>query len=101
LIGRVRVHGLIRVACYLAIAALALMVWSVLRPAALPVVIGMSVGQVLGVLAFLCYILAVLTDVRRAPPASIAPSSSFGPPSSEAPPSSIGPPSSGVGLERE
>ena len=81
-IGRFRVHFLVRVACWLAVVSLALMVWSVLRPAALPIVIGMSVGQALGVLAFLCYLLAVITDIRRAPPASEAPPSSVGAPPS-------------------
>jgi hypothetical protein len=72
---RWHVRALIRVACYLGIAALVLMALSALVPAALPVVIGMSLGQGLGVLAFLCYLLAVLTDMSRAPPPSIAPSS--------------------------
>ena len=89
-IGRFGVHFLIRIACWLAVVSLALMVWSVLRPAALPIVIGMSVGQGLGVLAFLCYLLAVVTDVRRAPPASEGP-----PPSTGTPPSTSTPPSTG------
>ena len=81
-VRRWHVHGLIRVACYLGVVSLGLMCWSVLRPAALPVVIGMSVGQGLGVIAFLCYLLAVVNDVSRAPPASEAPPSSTGTPPS-------------------
>jgi hypothetical protein len=69
-VRRWHVYGLIRVACYLGVVSMGLMCWSVLRPAALPVVIGMSVGQGLGVLAFLCYLLAVINDISRAPPAS-------------------------------
>ena len=64
---RWHVRTLIRVACYLALMALVLMIWSVLTPRALPVVIGMSVGQGVGVLALLCYLLAIFTDVSRAP----------------------------------
>jgi hypothetical protein len=56
---------LIRAACWLATGALLLMAWSVIEPAALPVVLGMSVGQGLGVLAFGCFALAVLLDVRK------------------------------------
>lgn len=65
IIGRVPIQTLIRVACYLAIVSLSLMVWSVLDSAALPVVLGMSVGQGLGVLAFFCFLLAVLGDAQR------------------------------------
>jgi hypothetical protein len=58
---------LVRGACWLASVALLLMAWSVIHSAALPVVLGMSVGQGLGVLAFACYALAVLIDLRRTP----------------------------------
>lgn len=68
IIGRFPVAALIRVACYLGIVALGLMVWSVVMPTALPVVIGMSVGQGIGILAFLCFLLAVLGDTQRATP---------------------------------
>ena len=66
IIGRIPVEKLIRVACYLAIVSLLVMIWSVLDAAALPVVLGMSVGQGLGVIAFLCFLLAVLGDTRNA-----------------------------------
>lgn len=68
IIGRFPVQTLIRVACYLAIVALGLMVWSVVVPTALPVVIGMSVGQGIGILGFLCFLLAILGDTQRATP---------------------------------
>jgi hypothetical protein len=64
---------LVRVACYIGIVALGFMVWSALVPAALPVVIGMSVGQGLGVLAMLCYGVAVISDTARSRRASMRP----------------------------
>lgn len=56
---------LVRVACWLALPALLLMAWSVLVPTVVPVLLGMSLGQGLGVIAFLCYLLAVLSDSWR------------------------------------
>lgn len=62
------VTRLIQVACVLALAGLALLAWSILDPSPLPVIAAMSVGQGLGVAAFLCYLVAVLVDlVRRTP----------------------------------
>jgi hypothetical protein len=60
---------LVRIACYIGIVSLLLMSWSALVPAALPIVVGMSLGQTLGVVAFLFYVLAILYEMRRkAPP---------------------------------
>jgi hypothetical protein len=64
-IARWPVEGLVRVACVLALIALALMVWSVVAPGALPVVVGMSAGQGIGLAALGCYLLAVFRDAAR------------------------------------
>jgi len=53
-------------ACVLALVALALMVWSLLRPTPLPVLVAMSVGQVLGTISLLMFGAVVLADMRRA-----------------------------------
>lgn len=67
------VPALVRLACVLALVALGLMCWSVLNPRPLPVIFAMSVGQGIGIFAFLCYLLAVLIDVGQRPPASLRP----------------------------
>jgi hypothetical protein len=59
------VVSLIRVACYVALVGLAVMAASILYPAPLPVIFAMSVGQVIGIAAFLCYLLSILMDVVR------------------------------------
>ena len=51
--------------CCLTLLGLALMVWSVLQPTPLPVMLAMSLGQVIGTAAFAAYGLAVVLDVRR------------------------------------
>jgi hypothetical protein len=53
------------VACVLALAALGLMVWSLLDPRPVPVIVAMSVGQVLGTLSFVAFLAAVASDLRR------------------------------------
>lgn len=64
-IARVRPHTLLRVACALTLVGLALMVWSMVDPTPLPVMLAMSVGQVVGTAAFVLYGLAVYRDLRR------------------------------------
>jgi peptidoglycan/LPS O-acetylase OafA/YrhL len=56
---------LVRAASVLALVGLALFVWSVLDPRPVPVVLAMSVGQGIGTLSFLLYLVAVLVDLRR------------------------------------
>jgi len=63
---RYTVADLTRIACLFALAALALMAVSIIWPRPLPVILAMSLGQVLGGAAFGCYVLAVLLDVARA-----------------------------------
>jgi hypothetical protein len=55
---------LLQVACVLALVALALFVWSVLDPRPIPVILAMSVGQVLGSLSFAAFLLVVAYDLR-------------------------------------
>ena len=57
--------SLIRLACYVALVGLAVMAASIIYPAPLPVIFAMSVGQVIGIFAFLCYLLSILMDVVR------------------------------------
>jgi hypothetical protein len=59
------VVALTRAACVLALAALSLMSYSILDPRAIPVIAAMSVGHTLGVAAFVCYLLAVVLDLRN------------------------------------
>jgi hypothetical protein len=54
---------LVRVACWLGLVALALMVWSVLDPTVWPVLVALSLGQVLGTLSLLLYVIAVAKDL--------------------------------------
>jgi hypothetical protein len=53
------------VACLNALAALALMMWSLFEPHPLQVIAAMSVGQVLGTLSFVLYLSVVAVDLRR------------------------------------
>ncbi len=59
------VEAMIRAAAVLTLVALALMVWSMLDPTVLPVMLAMSLGQLLGTLAFGLYGIAVWKDLRR------------------------------------
>jgi len=68
LIARLRrysVVGLVRLACWVALVGLAVMAASIIDPAPLTVIFAMSVGQVIGIVAFLCYLLSILMDVVR------------------------------------
>lgn len=58
-------NTLLRVASVLTLVALALMVWSVIEPTPMPVLLAMSLGQVLGTAAFGMYGLVVIADIRR------------------------------------
>ena len=59
------VERLVRGACMFGLFAMALMAWSVLDPTPFPVMVAMSVGQVVGTLSLLCYIGAVLLQGKR------------------------------------
>jgi hypothetical protein len=64
----IRSESLVRAACFLGLAALPLMVLSVFVPTVWPVLVALSVGQVVGTLSFALYLVAVARDldiVRR------------------------------------
>ena len=54
----------LQAACVLALSALALFVWSLVDPRPIPVILAMSVGQVLGTLSFGAFLLVVVYDIR-------------------------------------
>jgi hypothetical protein len=56
----------VRRSCYLALAALAFIIWSLVQPAPLPVIGAMSLGQLLGTLSLGFFLYAVVTDLRPA-----------------------------------
>ena len=55
---------LARVAAILALVALPLMVWSVVDRTVWPVLVALSVGQGIGTLSFLLFLIAVARDLR-------------------------------------
>jgi hypothetical protein len=59
------VDTLLRGAAVLTLLALGLMVWSMLDPTPLPVMLAMSLGQMLGTFAFALYGFAVWKDLIR------------------------------------
>lgn len=69
----VGVQRLVLAACVLNLLAIGLMVWSVLDPTPLPVMVVMSIGQVLGTAGLVCYWVAVLAyqwkRKKHSPPA--------------------------------
>ena len=57
---------LLAVACTLGLIGLALMTWSLFDQGWIPVMMAMSVGQVIGTLSFVLFLLVVFIDLRRA-----------------------------------
>lgn len=57
---------LLRLAAFLALAGLAFMVWSLLDPRPIPIMAAMSVGQGLGTLSFVIFLVVVVQDAWRA-----------------------------------
>jgi hypothetical protein len=55
---------LLRVACVLALVALPLMTWSLFDPTVWPVLVALSVGQGLGTLSFVLFLVAVGRDLH-------------------------------------
>jgi len=55
----------LRVSAVLTIIALALMLWSMLEPTPLPVMLAMTVGQMVGTIAFGLYLYIVVREIRR------------------------------------
>lgn len=54
---------LVRVAAILALVALPLMIWSLVDPTVWPVLVALSVGQAIGTLSFLLFLIAVARDL--------------------------------------
>jgi hypothetical protein len=64
---KTRQYGrVLSIACIFALVALALMVWSLLQPTPMPVLVAMSLGQVIGTVSLLMFLAVVLADMRRA-----------------------------------
>jgi hypothetical protein len=59
-----RMHRLLTIACVCALAALALMTWQLFDPRVFPVIVAMSLGQVLGTASFAAFGYVVFADVR-------------------------------------
>jgi MFS family permease len=59
-----RGRRLLVVACVCALAALGLMTWQIVDPTVWPVMVAMSLGQVLGTASFLTFGYVVLADFR-------------------------------------
>jgi len=57
---------LLRFACLLGLVGLALMSWSLFDQGWLPVMMAMSVGQGIGTLSFVLFLVVVLIDLRQA-----------------------------------
>ncbi|MGB5811175.1 MAG: hypothetical protein WBG86_11630 [Polyangiales bacterium] len=53
-------------ACVLGLVGLALMSWSLFDQGWIPVMMAMSVGQLIGTLSFALFLLVVLIDLRKA-----------------------------------
>lgn len=55
----------LRVSCVLTLIGLALMAWSMVQPTWMPVMLAMSVGQLVGTTAFAIFIAVIVRDLRR------------------------------------
>jgi hypothetical protein len=58
-------------ACVGTLAALALMTWQIVDPTVWPVMVAMSVGQVLGTASFAAFLYVVVADFRASRRASV------------------------------
>ena len=54
---------LIRAACWLALFALPMMVWSIFDPRVWPVLVALSIGQLVGSTSFVLFLLVVARDL--------------------------------------
>lgn len=73
-IARASVPELVRIACVLSLAGLAIIVYSILFPRPLAVISAMSIGHGIGGAAFVCYLLAVVLDAAAHERGTPAPS---------------------------
>ncbi len=61
----IRARRVLSVSCVSALAALALMSWQLFDPYVVPVIIAMSLGQILGTASFAAYLYVVVDDLLR------------------------------------
>lgn len=61
-----RSENLLRIACVAALIGIALMVWSLFDPTVVSVMIAMGIGQGLGTLSLLAFLLVMARDLRHA-----------------------------------
>jgi hypothetical protein len=59
-----RTERILAVASSFALLAVALMIWSLFDPRPIPVIVAMSIGQVLGTFSLLAFIYVVVADWR-------------------------------------
>ena len=57
---------ILRVACVLGLVALPLMVWSIFDPTVWPVLVALSLGQAVGTVSFLLFLVVVARDLAVA-----------------------------------
>ncbi len=55
---------ILSIACVFSLVAVGLMVWSLFDPRPIPVVVAMSVGQVVGTLSLVAFLVVVVSDLR-------------------------------------
>jgi hypothetical protein len=55
----------LRIACVLTLVGLALMTWSMLQPTWMPVMLAMTLGQLVGTVAFAMFAFRIVGDLRR------------------------------------
>lgn len=58
-----RARQLLAISCGCGLIALGLMVWSVFDARVVPVIVAMSLGQILGIASFAIYLAVVIADV--------------------------------------
>ena len=61
---RISTMGMLRIACALAVVGLLLMMWSLFDPHAQPVLLALSLGQLVGTTSFVLYLCVILRDYR-------------------------------------
>ncbi|MEO7110485.1 MAG: hypothetical protein ABI183_08620 [Polyangiaceae bacterium] len=57
-------HRILSIACVFSLVAVGLMVWSLFDPRPVPVIVAMSLGQVIGTLSLLAFLFVVASDLR-------------------------------------
>ena len=84
-----RIEWVVRAACVGSLAALGLIVWSQLDPSPIAVIVAMSVGQAIGTASLGLFVLAIVSDLRRAHVLDTAAERSAARAAGETPPASL------------